>query len=82
MTDSSSGKITRQGITDEVQKLMVVPQGHVLTLPRGKLHHLAMVLEEGGQTWKELGRQLQISDEKLYKFQVGGKMHGNNWCVL
>ena len=71
MTDSSSGEISLQGIVDEVQDLLVVPQDHILALPREKLHHFAMELEEEDKkSWKRLAQELDMDHEKIYKFLV------------
>ena len=69
--DSSSSIITRQGFCDEVQKLLVVPQDHVLALPHKKWCFLAMELKKcGPEEWKSLGQHLQISNEDLCELEV------------
>ena len=76
MTDSSSGKITRQGIMDEVQNLLVVPQGHILALPHKKWRLCAMEMEEDGQrSLKRFGRELQMDDDDVFKFLVSLKFY-------
>ena len=71
MVDKSSGTINRPGIKDQVQRLLVVPPDHVLTLPRKKLRRLAMELEEDGpKLLKHLGQELQIDDDDLFNFRV------------
>ena len=71
MTESSSGTITRRGITDEVQKLLVVPKDHVLALSRKKWRLLALRLMKDSQgAWQQLGNELQISDEDLCQLEV------------
>ena len=71
MTSGSSGKITRQGIPDNVQDLLVVPQGHVLALSRKIWHQFTIELEEDDRrSWKRLGQALQIAEDDLREFQV------------
>ena len=71
MTGSSSGQITRKGIPDSVQDLLVVPHGHILALPRKKWRHFTMELEEDDRkSWKHLGQELQIDKDDLREFQV------------
>ena len=71
MTDSSSGEISLQGIVDEVQDLLVVPQDHILALPREKWHHFAMELEEEDKkSWKRIAQEHDMDHGKIYKFLV------------
>ena len=71
MSDRSTGRITQHGFRDEVQKLMAVPQDHILAVPRDNWRKLASELEEDdGRLCKELARELQISDTDLRKCQV------------
>ena len=84
MTDSSSVTITQRGITDDMRKLLVVPQNHILALPRKKWLRLSMELKKDGQDiWQHLGRKLQISEDDLCELEVSSNVKctsGDNWC--
>ena len=71
MKDNSSGTLARLGFKDQVQRLLVIPQDHILTLPRKKLRRFAIKLEEGdSKSLERFGRELQIDDDDLYDFCV------------
>ena len=71
MKDNSSGTLARLGFKDQVQRLLVIPQDHILTLPRKKLRRIAIKLEEGdSKSLEHFGRELQIDDDNLYDFCV------------
>ena len=71
MKDNSSGTLAQLNFKDQVQRLLVIPQDHILTLPRKKLRRFARKLEEGDSKLLEhFGRELQIDEDDLDDFCV------------